>query len=1038
MLALQRASGNAAVAGYLGSVVQRQAAEQPGAGASATLTQGTGAAPPPRPAPPPSPPAAASPQPPRAADGPGAAVVPPTAPVTPPKAVLPRALPALTPPELPAPGDGRAVADAARNGLAALAGLQPDLPATASSPGAQIVVSALAEGAREGRSLLIAAAGEAVTTIRDAAHEQQEAVAATAAATVATATADVAGAREEVQAASQEQTRQLGVTAAGEHATVEAWRAGATTRAAGQVEQHRQAVLRAGEEQAHRTTEAGATAAETTATTLDGGAERARSTGTGGAGGDELVARGRAEVSGRLTADTARQFQEATGDAPRRLTTHAGEAAGTIQQGAASAAATTAAIGPQLTTGLHEAATAAGSALEQATESGAEAVHTAATAATRQLDQGLTGLTDAVGTAARRNSDQLGTSASEAIDAVQQRVREVTAEADQQLQEKIAQVEQAQPEPEVATELAERARGEVVGAYTTAAESVRGAGSTATEPLRAGGGEATQALQGVSAQAAGELAGGTAAVTQHVQTVGDRAGTAMTRISAGTTAAGEEAVAATGGVLAATTAEVGGALQAATDQAGQSLSGQVAQVDSQAGQALTGFQGRIAEGSHRAEQNLAGKEPQAQRTQGLPVQRSWLSAVGNWFAQQWHDFTDLLSSPAFWVGLVVTVVLFPVMGPGALIVGGAVGGAVSGVEQNLRQNRPRYDLRNIVRNAAIGAVAGAAVAFGIGVIAGLGLEGAAAVGAFMVLSAGVGIVVNLVNGDRWDRALLANLFLAWLFASIGESTRGSRDAPGPEGQGQGQGGTRPVARPGELPPSTIDPAVPKLGDFTFTDMPGDAHGNDVPPGSQVATVEVTLPDGRFGHAVRAFDPATGEFHAIQIDLSNIPPELRTVEVEPGHTVPLSDYLTARVMRLLTVEPSAVRSVRIHGVENVRTVLQVARGDAVMSTQTVTTNADALVRAGTGRLVGARVVEGTGTRIPLADLLRTWEGTDPPPEMVARHNEILSRFGLTREQAATYEVLSGFDIELSVATGSSGSPVPVPGPQAHDDQDAGGH
>jgi hypothetical protein len=44
-------------------------------------------------------------------------------------------------------------------------------------------------------------------------------------------------------------------------------------------------------------------------------------------------------------------------------------------------------------------------------------------------------------------------------------------------------------------------------------------------------------------------------------------------------------------------------------------------------------------------------------------------------------------------------------------------------------------------------------------------------------------------------------------------------------------------------------------------------------------------------------------------------------------------------------------------------------------------------------------------------------------MLARHNRLLKEFGISQEQAASYEVLSGFDVELTIVPLSPVVPVP---------------
>ena len=163
---------------------------------------------------------------------------------------------------------------------------------------------------------------------------------------------------------------------------------------------------------------------------------------------------------------------------------------------------------------------------------------------------------------------------------------------------------------------------------------------------------------------------------------------------------------------------------------------------------------------------------------GTPVQRGILGDIVDWVGDQLSDLFDLLSNPGFWVGLLVTVVLFPVMGPGAIVVGGAAGGLVSGIHDNVKNGRPWYEPHTLIKHVAIGTFVGATFAFGGGFLVGLGLEGTALLGGTMVLSAGIGVGANVATGQRWDKGLLANLFLGWAFHKLA----------GPKGKGQGEQG----------------------------------------------------------------------------------------------------------------------------------------------------------------------------------------------------------------------------------------------------------
>ncbi|MEV4318038.1 hypothetical protein [Actinocrispum sp. NPDC049592] len=248
----------------------------------------------------------------------------------------------------------------------------------------------------------------------------------------------------------------------------------------------------------------------------------------------------------------------------------------------------------------------------------------------------------------------------------------------------------------------------------------------------------------------------------------------------------------------------------------------------------------------------------------------------------------------------------------------------------------------------------------------------------------------------------------------------------------------------------IDPNAPEVGELTIKNVP-----KTLPDGTPAMRVEVTASDGSFGHAERGYNPQTGEFQALEIDLGQIPKEARTVEVG-GKPMPLSDYLTLRIMRLLEVPAATLRKMRIVEVEHIRSVIQLekaAPGEPVGSTNpavdaaarnidSVTYNERALGEAGSGRITRAHVTG--GTRGMLSDLLAKWEGEAPSEEMVKRHNDALTEAGLTRETAKKFEVRSGFDVELTIEPEPSGADpagagpetrIPVPVPQ-RDDRDAG--
>ena len=129
---------------------------------------------------------------------------------------------------------------------------------------------------------------------------------------------------------------------------------------------------------------------------------------------------------------------------------------------------------------------------------------------------------------------------------------------------------------------------------------------------------------------------------------------------------------------------------------------------------------------------------------------------------------------------------------------------------------------------------------------------------------------------------------------------------------------------------------------------------------------------------------------MEIDIGQVPREARFIEVD-GRPIPLSDYPTLRIMRLMEVPTATLRTMRGRR----------SREHSARNMEAVTYNERALASAGGGRITRTHVT--SGQRMMLSDLLAKWEGEAPPSEMVTRHNEILARTGLARESARTFEV-----------------------------------
>jgi hypothetical protein len=685
----------------------------------------------------------------------------------------------------PSAAEGHAaLADAAAEVSAALEdGAQPARP-EAQSPGAVTALQALAQAGHAGRSILVSGVSEAAASLQAAGQEQTATLSAVVADQQGALHLSTAVARAAVStSASAEQTSIL-AAAHGEQARLTSWHQTSVAAGQRQVAAAAERTRDSGSTKARETSVAGDAAAAGAMSSLSSAAAQAAA-GTGTSTGP--AAEPNAEIDRKISEDAASQMARAAPQAFAGLHTHGVEAAETVRcAGERSAASLAREAGP-LEQRLTATATAATGAVAD----------TGGRAASAVGDEGvITGQhLDAAGAAGAqllrvRQDEATGAITTATAAALRCAGRQATA----------ALARSRTTESEAARQLAsarlDEAGGQQLGAELS--EQFDVAHGEVAAGARAAGADASEQLTGAGQRAAGDVAGSGRLITSTVEQgaasfvaqtprIGSAAAQSLTRIGAGASQAGEALIGATSQHLEAAGAVVQAGLGEAVTAAATRFAQTGQQTTGRATDAVAGARNRVAEGQRRVD---------AQMSQGQSVQRSILGDIGDWISDQLSDLWNMIKSPSFWVGLIVTIVLFPALGPGALVVGGFAAGAVSGIEDNVRNNRPWYDPHAIIRNAAIGTLAGAAMALGVGVIIGAGLEGVAALGATMALSAIVGIGSNIVSGQRWDRGLLANLFLAWLFhrvgAARGEAAPGERPAGGAD--------TDPAARSGDDAP----------------------------------------------------------------------------------------------------------------------------------------------------------------------------------------------------------------------------------------------
>jgi hypothetical protein len=492
--------------------------------------------------------------------------------------------------------------------------------------------------------------------------------------------------------------------------------------------------------------------------------------------------------------------------------------------------------------------------------------------------------------------------------------------------------------------------------------------------------------------------------------------------------------------------------------AGDSTVAQVGtDLDTHLSQAQASFGGVLAQFGSQLATNVAGSTTNAQQpvtTLDSRIQtaqdKAEADAKKGWWAKQWDDIKDMVTSPAFLTGLVVgllvaaavvlillsagTATPFIVMAAG--VAGGMAAGAASTMVSNAQKGEDILQA-NVLTNALIGGLAGGVAAglvlFGGGVIAGLSLTGtSAAVGGFIVLEvAAVGstILSNVLTGGwkNWDRGIIGAMLLAPLIGRLAKAIgldplgkaveeQQGKKAPlieGEEQQPKLSGGRVEDPVPGLF--DSIDPAQWPDG-WTFKDVEVTRDG------IRYVVTEVTGPNGKTGIFQRGWNPVTNELVMDEAFRRGAPSWIENdVPMKPGKGTPTQTYVTLRIMKILGVGFGEPVSARMNHIQNFEAILQLEQqvragvppDEAVMKTESMSYGTTNVQQA--GKQVVSAHVEG-GSRTPIEIMLEHYEtngGRRPPdPAVVAADDALLNQYGFQR----TDQMLWNYDIEIKLRPG----------------------
>lgn len=382
----------------------------------------------------------------------------------------------------------------------------------------------------------------------------------------------------------------------------------------------------------------------------------------------------------------------------------------------------------------------------------------------------------------------------------------------QTVRDAIAQLGGVTIRPEDAGELM-ASTGQLRAAFTDLEVKVAGAASAARTALSQAASDAIVTV-------------GKAAETAHASVAPsiDGAGSHMAQVAASSDSQVVDAVSKAIAMGDASVADTMTALDAQLNQLEPAFSG-----------VLTGIEGKLNEQSATAVTRM--QEPVNALPSKIEAAQKKLDddAHTSWLGRQWADIKEMVSSPGFWVGLGVGLLIgaliilsagtaTPFIIMAAAVAGGAAAGFAGTVADNMWHGARGMDIfKGAFKNALIGAAAGAVAAgilifagvglpAGAGLIGGLGLTGATAAAAVFIAievsAVAANTVSNLLSGERWDKGLLAALLLAPLISKIAKMVGGERFGGPTEGQGEQQGGRGQA--PAQLA-EDVDPA-PRAGE----------------------------------------------------------------------------------------------------------------------------------------------------------------------------------------------------------------------------------
>ena len=665
------------------------------------------------------------------------------------------------------------------------------------SPEAQDVMETVESAHARSEQELGGGVDAAVSQVDTATTAQLAAVDAAVAARIAATKSAFARLKVQLTGAIGVQTAHLEATATAARTRLDAWRTTAITREKAAFVMQKQRAVASGATHAEQARTAADQAAVSSAGQIQASVARARAIGRtrANAGGKtDEIRQAKTKAALDLSGETADRVGSASGDTESQLRAQGTDIGQQLVMQAGEFAAQLEGQLPGLLGHITDIHRSSSETVGRARASARDALRKLQTQAlgglTRMENEAIGGLRAQA--AARRK--QLLAMKTRATTTLREQQAATQRAARKELLEFARTLATTRLRPDEALGLSQEGTATILGAFGAATAGVVTAGDKVVEQIQSSGaeaiGELDTAVTRASAHGSQFVQGG----EQHAAQLGRQQATQLETAITQAIATGD-----------ASLAQMMGAIEQ-----------QVAGLDPQFGQVLTNFRSHLGDQvttavSKAAEPvgTLDSRIAQAQQKAEEKLSQSWLE-------RQWHDLVSLVSSPAFWVGLLVALAVgaliiltagaaTPFIIMVAAVAAGAAGAAAGTIVSNLEHGKPVFDnvLRNMLIGGLAGGVAAAVILFGGGFIAGAELTGlaAAAVGfGFLELGAvAANTIANLLSGQPWDKNLLAAMLLAPLIARFDRALGLEPEV----GAGEEEGGIPRVAVE-ELPPEVGD------------------------------------------------------------------------------------------------------------------------------------------------------------------------------------------------------------------------------------------